>query len=103
MPSHLDALQRPGPVNFRRFLGNLHGVGKQASFNVVFKKDFKGFRRDFGRFWEAKMNVKIDFFNVFSAVFFNMKKIEFLTYSVLKDSSERVQGRFWDDFFMVLD
>ena len=31
------------------------------------------------------------------------KKDEFLTCSVLKDGSERVQGRFGNDFLMVLD
>ena len=70
MPSLLDALQTTVPVDFRRFLGNLHSVAKQTSLNVVFKRDLKGFRKDFGRFWEAKMEAKIDFCEVFFEVFF---------------------------------
>ena len=32
MPSHLDALQTMGSVNFRRGAGNFHSVAKRASF-----------------------------------------------------------------------
>ena len=40
MPSRFDALQTPGPVNFRRFPNKLHSVAKRASFYVAFWRDF---------------------------------------------------------------
>ena len=61
MPSHLDALQTTRPVNFRRLLGKLHSVAKQASFETPFLRVPGRFWKDFGRFWEAKMDVQIDF------------------------------------------
>ena len=54
MRSQIGGPKAMRPVNFRRLVGKLHSVAKQASFNVAFKRDLKGFRRDFGRFWEAK-------------------------------------------------
>ena len=78
MPSHLDAQQSPGPVDFRRLPGDLHSVVKQASFSIAFSSNFFGFVRPksmpkfdfrtfffdvifesistskFGRFWEAQ-------------------------------------------------
>ena len=70
MPSHLDALQTPGPVAFRRFVGRLHSVAKQASFNIALPRVFCGFGSNFGRFWEAKMDAEIDFPGIFFDVFF---------------------------------
>ena len=61
MPSHLDALQTLSPVNLRRLPGGFHSVAKQASFHIGFKSDVWGFWDVFGRFWEAKMEVNIDF------------------------------------------
>ena len=78
MPSHLDAWQTTGPVDFRRGPGDFHSVAKQASFSIAFwsnfgglgrpksmpKFDFRAFFFDvifesvltskFGWFWEAK-------------------------------------------------
>ena len=71
MRSPLDALQTPGPVNLRRLLGKLHSVAKQASFSIAFRRDFGGFSSDFGRVWEAKMEVEIDFSVIFFDVFPN--------------------------------
>ena len=61
MLSQLDALQRPGPVNFRRVPSGLHSVAKQASFRIAFRSDFPRIWRDLGSFWEAEMGAKIDF------------------------------------------
>ena len=70
MPSHLDALRTTTSVDFRRGPGAFHSVAEQASFNIASGRDFRGFRKDFGRFWEAKMEAKIDFCEVFFEVFF---------------------------------
>ena len=60
MPSRMDALQTMGSVDFRRLLGSLHSVAKQASFDIASGSDFRGLRSDFKRFWEAKMEPKIN-------------------------------------------
>ena len=70
MPSHLDALQTPTPVNLRRFARDFHSVAKQASFSIALRSDFGGFWSDFRRFWEANMEAKIDFSELFFDVFF---------------------------------
>ena len=70
MPSHLDALQTMISVAFRRFLGRLHSVAKQASFDIASGSDFGGLRSDFGRFWEAKMEPKSNFGRLFFDAFF---------------------------------
>ena len=62
MPSHLDALQTMASVNFRRGPGDFHSVAKQASSKTAFFRAPGRFLNDFGRFWEAKMDVKIEFF-----------------------------------------
>ena len=54
----------------RRLPGDFHSVVKQALFNVAFERGLEGFRTDFGRFWEAKMEAKIDFCEVFLQCFF---------------------------------
>ena len=61
MRSHMDALQTMTPVNFRRFLGEAHSVAKQASRRFGLRSDVGGFRKDFERIWEAKMDAKIEF------------------------------------------
>ena len=73
MRSHLDAQQAMVPVALRRLLGNFHSVAKQASFNIAWKSDFGGFKKDFGRFWEAKTEAKIDFWEVFFRCFFRVR------------------------------
>ena len=73
MPSRLDALQTTRSVDFRRFLGRLHSVAKQASFNVASPSDFGGFSSDFARFGEAKMEAKIDFLKLFLPSFFRLR------------------------------
>ena len=70
MPSHLAALQTTTSVELRRVAGGVHSVAKQASFHIASGRDFKGFREDFGRFWEAKTEAKIDFCEVFLLCFF---------------------------------
>ena len=62
MPSHLDALPTTSPVAFRRLLGGLHSVAKQASFYVAFGADVGGFRRPK---WTSKLNFEQLFFRVF--------------------------------------
>ena len=64
MPSHLDALQTPGPVNLRRFPGGLHSVAKRASFRVAFWSDFRGF-------WRPKWTLKFKIFKFFFDMFFD--------------------------------
>ena len=63
MRSLLDALQTPGPVNFRRGAGDFHGVAKQASFYIAFGIDLEGFG-------EPKSMPKFDFRAIFSDVIF---------------------------------
>ena len=70
MHSHLDALQTMPSVDFRRAPGNLHSVAEQAPFNIALQGVLWGFRKGLKRFWEANMEARIDFFNVFSDVFF---------------------------------
>ena len=64
MPSHLDALQTPVPVNLRRFAGEFHSVAKHASFRVAFRSDFR-------RFWRPKWMLKSNFFKLFFDMFFD--------------------------------
>ena len=61
MRSHLDAQQSPGPVNLRRLAGGLHSVAKQALFKTLFFRVPARSWSDFRRFWDAKMEVKINF------------------------------------------
>ena len=70
MPSRLDALRTTTSVALRRLVGKSQSVAKQASSDVASGRDFKGFRKDFGRFWEAKTEAKIDVSEVFFDVFF---------------------------------
>ena len=76
-PNHmLSQIGRPKampPVNFRRLPGGFHSVAKQASFHIASGRDFKGFRRDFGRFWEAKMEAKIYFCEMILPCFFRKR------------------------------
>ena len=65
-----DSRKALSPGAFRRFLGSLHSVAKQASFRVALRSDFRGFRSDFRRFWEAPMDAKIDFRDIFFRCFF---------------------------------
>ena len=71
MPCHLDALQHPTPVNFRRLAGELHSVAKQASFSIAFQSDFEGFWGGLGRFLETKMDAQIGFGRLFGDAFLN--------------------------------
>ena len=71
MLSQLDALQRPGPVDFRRLPRHSHSVAKQASFRIAFWSDFETFSKDLGSFWEAKMGAQIDFGSFFCDAFFD--------------------------------
>ena len=51
------------PVDFRRLAGELHSVAKQASFNIAFGADFKGF----GTLkWRPKSMLEAYFFDAFS-------------------------------------
>ena len=61
MRSLLDALQTPGPVNFRRGAGELHSVAKQASFNIAFWSNFGGFGRPKSM---PKFDFRASFFDV---------------------------------------
>ena len=70
MPSHLDALQTPTPVNLRRFPREVHSVAKQASFCIASRRYFSWFWSDFRRFWELNTDAKIDFWIIFCDVFF---------------------------------
>ena len=49
-----------------RFAGAL-----ELFLKIAFKCVFFRFWSDFGRFWEAKMEAKIDFWEVFRDVFFD--------------------------------
>ena len=72
-PNHtsnqIDSPKPPGLANFGRVAGEFHSVAKQASFRVALRSDFEGFWSDFERFWEAKMDAKINFWDVFLNVF----------------------------------
>ena len=69
MRSHLDALQTPTPVAFRRFPHSFHSVAKQASFEALFVRVPVGFWKVLVRFWVAQMEVKIDIWEVFRDAF----------------------------------
>ena len=72
MRSHIGNPKAMAPVNFRRGRGDFHSVAKQASFNIAWRSDFGGFKKDFGRFWEAKTEAKIDFQVVVFRCFFRV-------------------------------
>ena len=61
MRSPLDALQTPAPVNLRRLAGEFHSVAKQASFNIAFGTDFRGFLKPK---WTSKFEFRAFFFDV---------------------------------------
>ena len=46
MPSRLDALRTMISVAFRRCVGSLHSVAKQASFDIASGSDLGGLRSD---------------------------------------------------------
>ena len=73
-PNHMRSqIGRPkalAPVNFRRLWGDSHSVAKQASLYIALGADFLRFRSDFSRFWEAKVDAKIDFWELFLQCFF---------------------------------
>ena len=73
MPSHLEGLQMMRSVASRRLPGELHSAAKQASFPVALWSDFSRFWSDFERSWEAKMDAKIDFWEVFWRCFFRIR------------------------------
>ena len=58
-------------VNARRLPGELHSLAKPAPFRVTFRAHFRGFWSGSGRFWEAKMDTKIDFGSFFCDAFFD--------------------------------
>ena len=69
MPSRMDALQTPTPVNLRRLAGSFHSVAKPASFDVAFQVDFgsvgshfEGLLGAFGDVWGLRNEVFFDFF-----------------------------------------
>ena len=61
MRSLLDASQTPTPVNFRRVAREFHSAAKQASFNIAFGTDFRGFLRPK---WTSKFDFRAFFFDV---------------------------------------
>ena len=63
MRSPLDALQTPGPVDFRRLARGFHGFAKQASFYMAFWSNFGGLG-------EPKSMPKFDFRAFFFDVIF---------------------------------
>ena len=65
MRSPLDGLQTPAPVDLRRLPRDLHSVAKQASFETLYFRVPDRFWRGFERFWEAEMEIKINFWQVF--------------------------------------
>ena len=79
MRSHLDALQTPTPVNFRRFARDLHSVAKPDAFETPFIRVPGRFWRDLGRFWEVQMEVKIYIWEAFRDAF-----VERVVGSILK-------------------
>ena len=65
MRSPLDTLQTPRPVDFRRFAREVHSVAKPNVFKTPLVRVPSWFWRDFGRFLEVQMGVKIYFWEVF--------------------------------------
>ena len=61
------------PVDFRRVPREFHSVAKQASFETLFFRVPGRFWNDFARFWEAKMEVKIDFGEIFFGCFCQLR------------------------------
>ena len=55
-----------GPIDLRLLPGKFHSVAKQASFLFGILR----FSMGFGKFWETKMEAKIDLCDVFYDVFF---------------------------------
>ena len=70
MRSQIGSPKGMTPVDLRRGAGEFHSVAKQASFNIALGADFLRFRSDFSRFWEAKVDAKIDFWELFLQCFF---------------------------------
>ena len=70
MRSQIGGPKAMRPVSLRRLARGLHSVAKQASFSIALRSDFRGLGSHFGRFWEAKMEAKIDFFRLFFDAFF---------------------------------
>ena len=66
MPSRLDALQTPTPVDSRRFPNSLHGVAKQAPFYVALQSDF-------GRFGRPKIDAETRFLSRFFRRHFRLR------------------------------
>ena len=65
MPSLIGRPKAMTPVALRRLAGGAHSVAKQASSKTHFFCVPDRFWSDFERFWEAKMEVEIDFGDVF--------------------------------------
>ena len=70
MRSQIGGPKAMPPVDLRRLAGGFHSVAKQVSFKTPFFHVPPGFWSDFGRFWEAKIDAKIDFWAVFFRCFF---------------------------------
>ena len=68
-PNHMQSQFRnpkvARPVDFRRLPDEFHSVAKQGSSKTPFFRVPGRFWNDFGRFGEAKKEVKIDFGEVF--------------------------------------
>ena len=69
MPSHFDALQTPGPVDFRRLPRDFHSVAKPDAFETPFIRVPNRFWSVLARFWEVQMEVKIYFWEAFRDAF----------------------------------
>ena len=63
MRSHIGNPKAMTPVDFRRGRGGFHSVAKQASFNIAFGADFKGFGTPK---WRPKSMLEAYFFDAFS-------------------------------------
>ena len=61
MRSQIDGPKAMGPVSLRRLPGDLHSVAKQASFNIAFGTDFRGFLKPK---WTSKFDFRAFFFDV---------------------------------------
>ena len=63
MRSLFDSPKAMGSVDLRRLPGGFHSVAKQASFNIAFGADFKGFGTPK---WRPKSMLEAYFFDAFS-------------------------------------
>ena len=63
MQSQFRSPEVASPVGLRRLAGDLHSVAKQASFNIAFGADFKGFGTPK---WRPKSMLEAYFFDAFS-------------------------------------